>query len=70
MGLFDKLGVAALQVLPQNVHAAGFDPHTGLFQVAEHSVMDQFPAQLNDLDVEIVQFPELTAGQGLGCVPS
>jgi len=66
----DELGAAALQVTPKDVYAAGFYPGAGLFQVIEHTVMDNPFAQLNHLNIKVIQLPELALGQNGNAGPA
>jgi hypothetical protein len=56
-------GMSALQITPEDIHAAGLDADTAFFEIAEHAVMDDLLAQFNDLNVEVIEFPELAFGQ-------
>jgi hypothetical protein len=62
-GAAHQPSMPASQITPEDIHAAGLDAGAGFFEIGEHTVMDNLFAKLDNVNVEVIQFPELALGQ-------
>jgi len=69
-GAIHEACVAALQITPKYIHAAGLNASAGVLDIAQHAIVNQPFSQLHDVDVQMVQLPELALRKpSLGFAP-